>query len=96
MNIYIPGRDGRVAQIERELHIVDDLRAKVLIGVDIQGPERIILDLGHRTATIRSCKGIQVVLSLVPRTNQRIRRAVLTQNDTTIAPRSIRNVPVLK
>lgn len=66
------------------------------MGVDIQGPEGVILDLGHRIATIRRCEGIQANLSVIPRTNQRIRRAILSQAKTTIAARTIKNVPINK
>ena len=42
------GKDDKgiaVAQLQHEIHIVDDLRAKVLIGMDIFGPEEVVMDL---------------------------------------------------
>ena len=94
LRIYIPGLDGRLALIERELHVVDDLRAKVLIGIDVLGPEGIILDMGRRIATIYSCDAIQAALTIIPRTNQRLRRAIISQQATVIPPRTIAKIPI--
>lgn len=48
LQIYIMGKDDKgiaVAQLQHEIHIVDDLRAKVLIGMDILGPEKVVMDI---------------------------------------------------
>lgn len=69
LQIYSPGLDGCVALIKRESHIVDDLRAKVLIAVDILAPEGITLDMGRCMTTIHSCEKIQATLRIILRTN---------------------------
>jgi hypothetical protein len=38
----------------REVHIVDDLQANLLVGIDILGPEGFVLDPRKGTAYIRS------------------------------------------
>lgn len=38
----------------REVHIVDDLQANLLVGIDILRPEGFVLDPGKGTAYIRS------------------------------------------
>lgn len=59
-NLYFPGIDDKgqavLACVRRELHIVDDLRAKMLIGNDIIGPEGIVIDVANKKAYIGSCK----------------------------------------
>ena len=40
---------------QREFHIVNDLRAKMLIGNDIITPEGIVIDVAEKTARVRSC-----------------------------------------
>lgn len=45
LDIYIPGTGSRIAHIQRELHIIEELRAKILVGVDIIGPEGINIDV---------------------------------------------------
>lgn len=58
LQISIPAINGRIALIERELYVVDDLRAKILIAVDILGQEAIMLDIGRHTGAIHSCEAI--------------------------------------
>ena len=70
--MYIPGPDGKVALIRREIHIVDELSAKALIGIDIMKPEGIVLDTNKDLAIIGSCQSLQVPMSMAakgPRTN---------------------------
>ena len=50
VTIFIPGQtDGRpaVASLTHQLHIMDKLKAKVLIGMDILGPEQAVIDIGQ-------------------------------------------------
>ena len=64
--IYVPNADGsKVALIRREIHIVDDLSAKALIGIDIIKPEGIILNANKDLVTIGSCDSLQVPMSTV-------------------------------
>ena len=90
--IYIPSCNGeKVALIRREIHIVDDLSAKALIGIDIMKPEAIILDTAKDMATIESCN-IQVPMSMIakgPRTDtviiSKARYAVPTHSFLTVS-----------
>lgn len=65
-DLYFPGTDGKgdkvLACARRELHLVEDLRVKVLIGNDIIGPEGITLDVANKKARIGSC-GVTVQIS---------------------------------
>src|SRR5438045_2213511 len=44
-----------LAMFTQEVHLVDNLQAKMLIGVDILGPEKIDLLLSQGVAHIGSC-----------------------------------------
>ena len=44
ISIYLPGTKGTVL-ITREVHIVDNLSANALIGIDIMKPEGMVLNL---------------------------------------------------
>ena len=59
-DLYLPGIDdqGRkvLAYLRRELHIVDNLRVKMLIKNDIIRPEGIVIDIANKKARINSCK----------------------------------------
>lgn len=52
VSLHLPGSDGRTAVITREAHIVEDLKAKMLVGMDVLAPEGVIMVLSKQTATI--------------------------------------------
>ena len=39
LDLYLPANHSRTAVIRREVHVVDDLKANILIGTDILVPE---------------------------------------------------------
>ena len=61
--IYLPGVQDTgpnsgskaLACIRRELHLVDNLRANMLVGNDILGPEEIVINIYQKKATVGSC-----------------------------------------
>ena len=92
LDLYLQGNP--IALIHRDVHVVDGLKAKLLIGMDIIGPERIILDIPQRVAIIRSCKDTRVPITVSPRTSQRVKQPIKTSSDNTIPPHSHMIIPV--
>ena len=90
-NICIPARDKNgkpvITCIRRELHIVDDLRAKMLIGNDILGPEAITIDVAKKSASIGSCGDCTVEVSCRPR-GEYLRKKVFLKESVTVPPHS--------
>lgn len=92
--MYLPGKGGK-ALIERKLHIVDDLIAKALIGIDIIKPKGIILDPARDIMTVASCKNLEVPIMSSSQRPQT--RATIFSNNKkilTIPPHSNVAVPV--
>ena len=57
--LYIPAmKNGRkvLCKIQREIHLVHNLKAHLLIGNDILGPEKIIINIAQNQAYIGSCE----------------------------------------
>ena len=56
---YLPGTTNNgikaIDCIRREIHLVNNLRAKMLISNDIISPEQIIIDIANKSARIGSC-----------------------------------------
>lgn len=77
LSIYIKGvKDGNtvLAKLKpREFHIVKNLRAHMLVGNDILGPEKITMDIGNRKAQIGSCG---VTVDIEPRQRDQYKRNV--------------------
>ena len=93
---YFPGIDEQgndvLACIRREIHIVDGLRAKMLIGNDFIGPEGITIDVAKEKAYIDSCK-TSITITARQR-GQFIRRKVHALSATKIPPHSEGIVPI--
>lgn len=59
LGMWFPGTNG-TAFIEREIHLVDDLKANRLIGIDIMKPERVLVDFDTDSATFRCCGNVSI------------------------------------
>ncbi len=67
LKMYLPGGNGAVALIERELYIVDNLTAKALIGIDIIKLEGIMIDLQRDIIRIGAYRGLEVPIIVASR-----------------------------
>ena len=95
--MYLPATkpDGTkvLCRIVREIHLVSNLKAHMLIGNDIVGPEQIVIDVSTSKATIGSC-GATADISCRQRSQQYTRRAVHTKKALSIAAGAERFIPV--
>ena len=93
--IYPPAIDGNgksiLACLYRELHIVNNLRAKMLIGNDIIGPEGIVIDVANKQARIGSCNATAKITPK-PR-GEYVRRKILAENSALVPPRTEMMLP---
>ena len=95
LDFYIPGQveaGAAVAHFTHEVHLVDDLTAKILIGIDVIVPEAIVIDGGKQIATIGSC-GLTTKLHVTSRGN-RIDKVVRALQQVIIPPHTHMAVPV--
>ena len=88
ISIYFEGiQDGKkvLAHICCEAHIVEKLKANILVGTDVLAPEQMILDLGKREAFIGSCR---VTIPIQTRTlaGQSIQQPVHVRKTTVMPP----------
>jgi hypothetical protein len=90
LDLYIPGKtaSGKVttALITR---VVDKLKAKVLMGMDIIGPERMSANVDTKLLTIGSYKGIVVLNSVTSKLNSKIWWAIRSCGKMTIQPHAL-------
>ena len=92
LDIYL--QETPTALIHRDVHVVDGMKAKLLIGMDIIGSERIVIDTPQQIATIGSCKNAKVPISVTPRSNQWVARPIKANGETTISPRAHMVIPI--
>ncbi len=96
VDIYLPGKDGRTAVISREVHIVNDLRAKMLVGIDILAPEGVTMDLQRKVAIIGSCDNMKIPLVVMTKSANQVNHVVLFKHRTVIPPQSHLAIAVIK
>lgn len=58
VDFYILTEAGTFAHFQREIHIVDDLSANLLLGTDIAVPEGWVIDLETQKLTLPHCFGL--------------------------------------
>ena len=96
LEMYLPGkRNGKDvrAKITREAHLVDGLKAKMLLGTDVIGPEKIDLITSRNEAYIGSCD-TTVAIDLKPRSQGITMKPVVADKETKLPPHSQMVVPV--
>ncbi len=86
--LYFPGRDNVGQQVYAsltcEIHLVESLRANLLIGNDIMSPEDFIIDIKRRSVLIGSC---EVTVPIDARQKgQFLTRRLLASQDTVVSP----------
>ncbi|RKF53256.1 hypothetical protein GcC1_222033 [Golovinomyces cichoracearum] len=59
VDILLPNGEGSAGNIKKELHVVDCLPAKVLLGVDTMSPEGWCVHFESQILTLPHCSGIQ-------------------------------------
>jgi len=98
MNDFIKGTlpDGTpaIASFQREVHLMNDLKVKMLIDVDILSPERIQINLNDRTLQIDSCQGITAKIDIVTRKEANLKRIVRARVKTIVSSHVFLEIPV--
>lgn len=98
LSLYFPGKDstGRLvyASIRCEIHLVKGLRVNLLIGNDILSPEGFIIDIGRKSALIRSC-AVTISINTKQR-GQFLSRKLLASQESVVPPPSEAMIPLVK
>ncbi|KAJ6126070.1 hypothetical protein N7471_010563 [Penicillium samsonianum] len=87
--------DHNVARLNAEAHVVDNLAAKLLLGMDVMAHEGFRLDLDTRTVRIASCMGFTFSANVHSRLHHQDCRSVKAAVHTILPPRSTTPVQTL-
>lgn len=93
MEGVLPEGTRAFAKITREVHIVDDLKAGMLIGSDILTPERMVIDFATQTITIGSCRSMAVPMDSRAR-SEPTKRVIKSSSRVVLPPRSTQTIQV--
>ncbi len=81
-------------EITAEVHIVDHLNAKILIGIDVIDIEEIIIDFVHRSLTFGNVLNFRTDIHVHAKDNVKIRRIIKIAKDAVISSRSVIKIPI--
>lgn len=78
-----------LAKFWREVYLVDNLKANLLIGIDIMGPELVVVDMGRKRVILGSCD-VEVSIEIKFRSHSAhgVIRPILAQKTTVVPPHS--------
>jgi len=99
INMYLEEKNHHetkiLTHIRREVHLVDNLKTKFLIEMDILDPEHITINISERKLHFESCERITVSCEIKTRDNVRIRRTVRTTKKKIIPVITTDLIPVI-
>ena len=90
----LPDGSRAVAKMTMEAHLVDDLKANMLIGNDVLTAQKIKLDPGSGMMTIGSCQNLTAKIDVITKDNSRFKRTIRSQGTVVIPAMSTVSVPV--
>ena len=97
VDMYFQGVSNDVsstAHIRREIHVVDDLKVNVLVGVDILAAESMLLDFGKKTLSIGSCQDLVTDIDILSKSEPNLRRVVRAKSRVTVPAHAFMEIPV--
>ena len=59
-----------LANITYQLHFVDDLKARILVGMNVLGPKQAVIDISRQKLMLPACKQFSIKLAIVPKRQQ--------------------------
>ena len=94
--LYFPGKtdlgEPVSGEVTVDLHLVDDLKANILLGMDVVGPEDIDIITSKKHLYNGSC-GIRMPIEIKPRGTE-VRRAIQAKQDVMIHPGQQVSIPI--
>ena len=96
VTVYVNGimnDTARTACFTMEVHLVDDLKANILIGTDTMVPQGMLVDLDSRKVKLGKCQGMEVPIEVTAKPRHAT-RTIRTKVSTVVAPGATVEVPV--
>ena len=77
LDMYLSG-DSAIAHIRQEFHLIENLKANALIGIDILGSKGINILLIEKVATIYNCCNIRIPIAIKLKGTRQIEKGVFS------------------
>ena len=78
------------------MHIINNLKVKILIDIDILVLKNISIMLSSRKAIVSSCDNIELLLTVITQLINSVQKIIIIHKNTIIQLRSYTNVLIVK
>ena len=83
-----------VTKISREIHVVKDLKANILLRMNILISEEVIIDLLSQTLKLTKVKEIKILIQIKIKNNVNVNYIVRVKKQTVVPLKSVGQVPI--
>ena len=81
-----------VTKISREIHVIEDLKANILLRINILISEEVIIDLSSQTLKLTKAKEIKISIQIKIKNNVNVNHIIRVKKQTVISSKSVGQV----
>ncbi len=96
LTIYLPDNNNWLVIIIKEMHIINNLKIKMLIDINIFILKNISIMLSSRKAIVNNCDNIELLLTVITQLINSVWKIIITYKNIIIQLRSYTNVLIVK
>ena len=85
----------KTACLTTEVHLVEDLKANMLIGNDTMVPQGMVIDFHRKVLRFSHCQNLETSIDVIIRTDPNAKRTIKSKSAVTIPPRMTKEIPVV-
>jgi hypothetical protein len=92
LDLYLDGifhENKARGHIRREFHLIDGLKCRILMRLDIMISEKMIINLVDKSFVISTCENLVILIRINSKLNSRIRRIVHSKKSVVISSNSV-------
>ena len=89
IDLSFPGNKRCTAAVHQEVHVVNGLKTKMLIGIDILSRKSFTIDIENKRATIGSCNNIVIPLEVAPQAQMQFTQQILANRNKIIPAKTL-------
>ncbi len=93
LKLFIPDFK-EIAKLFRQAHVVNNLRAKFFMSMNILKSEEIILDISRRRMILSLCENLKIVIRVTSKLESRINRVIFAERLIIISSKSVVSVSI--
>jgi hypothetical protein len=84
----------KIVKLTRQTHVVDNLRVKFLMSMNILDSEKIVLNISRRRMILILCENLKVIIHITSKLKSRINRIILVEHLVIISAKSVVSISI--